>query len=296
MNMIVDRRGATFISMRLLMSIVVIVVISSLFYVGLKNIMPSIAEAKVERQVNALDNLFQEMITGDARDVALYEDYKTQSGERRTFSFDLPSQLNYLGIGTDPDPDNDGQLERNLMEDGTVIVYKVEGRSKKIHWLDEDIRIRLGEYKDGNWLIKKPEEGLILKAEGKFEITFELVKYHNKKYILIHSNNSNFIPYFDNNPPFVSIISPVEGTYSYGDILIQWVVFDDIGIKYIKVEYKSSTSDWIVIEEKSAMEWEKWECILEKEKIEQYGEYWIRVTAADEGNNIEYDVVKIHIS
>ena len=73
-------------------------------------------------------------------------------------------------------------------------------------------------------------------------------------------------------------------------------MFDDIGIKYIKVEYKSSTSDWIVIEEKSAMEWEEWECILEKEKIEQGGEYWIRVTATDEGNNIEYDVVKIYIS
>ena len=294
--MIHDRKGATFISMRLLMSIIVIVVISGLFYVGLKNIMPSIAEAKVEKQINALDTLFQEMLTGDARDVALYEDYKTQSGERRTFSFNLPSQLNYLGIGTDPDPDNDGHLERNLMEDGTVIVYKVEGRSKKIHWLGEDVRIRLGEYKDGNWLIKKPEEGLILKGEGKFEITFELVKYHNEKYILIHSNNSNFIPYLDNNPPFVSIINPVEGAHSYDDIFIQWIVFDDIGIKYIKVEYKSSTSDWIVIEEKSAMEWEEWECILEKEKIEQGGEYWIRVTATDEGNNIEYDVVKIHIS
>lgn len=294
--MIHDRKGATFISMRLLMSIIVIVVISGLFYVGLKNIMPSVAEAKVEKQINALDTLFQEMLTGDARDVALYEDYKTQSGERRTFSFNLPSQLNYLGIGTDPDPDNDGHLERNLMEDGTVIVYKVEGRSKKIHWLGEDVRIRLGEYKDGNWLIKKPEEGLILKGEGKFEITFELVKYHNEKYILIHSNNSNFIPYLDNNPPFVSIINPVEGAHSYDDIFIQWIVFDDIGIKYIKVEYKSSTSDWIVIEEKSAMEWEEWECILEKEKIEQGGEYWIRVTATDEGNNIEYDVVKIHIS
>jgi len=247
--MIHDRKGATFISMRLLMSIIVIVVISGLFYVGLKNIMPSVAEAKVEKQINALDTLFQEMLTGDARDVALYEDYKTQSGERRTFSFNLPSQLNYLGIGTDPDPDNDGHLERNLMEDGTVIVYKVEGRSKKIHWLGEDVRIRLGEYKDGNWLIKKPEEGLILKGEGKFEITFELVKYHNEKYILIHSNNSNFIPYLDNNPPFVSIINPVEGAHSYDDIFIQWIVFDDIGIKYIKVEYKSSTSDWIVIEE-----------------------------------------------
>ena len=42
-------------------------------------------------------------------------------------------------------------------------------------------------------VIKKPEEGLVIIHGGKYEITFELVKYHDEKYIIMYANNT--VPY-----------------------------------------------------------------------------------------------------
>ncbi len=188
-----DKQGIAFLTVRVVLSIVVVATITGIFYIGVKNVMPTIEEGKVKKQVEELDSIFHQMVVGDARDVALQQDYKTEYGERHTYKFDLPSRLIYLGIGTDPDPNNDGKYQCKLTENGNVIVYKIDGRGKRIYWLDDDIKIRMGEYRNNNWLIKKPEEGLVITHGGKYEITFELVKYHDEKYILIYANNS--VPY-----------------------------------------------------------------------------------------------------
>jgi len=188
-----DRQGIAFLTTRVILSIVVVASITGTFYIGVKNVMPMIEEGKVKKQVEELDSIFHQMVVGDARDVALQQDYKTEYGERHTYEFDLPSHLAYLGIGTDPDPNNNGKYQCKLMGNGNVIVYKIEGRSKKIYWLDKDIKLCLGEYKNNNWLIKKPEEGLVIIHGGKYEITFELVKYHDEKYIIMYANNT--VPY-----------------------------------------------------------------------------------------------------
>ena len=188
MKFLKNNAGQTFLPMRLLMSIVVIAVIATLFYLGLKHIMPAMAENKVERQITELEAMFNEMISGDARNLDIMENYKESPGERRTFKFDLPSSLAYLGIGTDPDPNNDGKIEKGIVEDGRIIVFKIKGRNKKICWLDENIKIRLGNYTNNNWLIKEPDEGLIITSGGKYSITFELVSYHGEKYILVYAD------------------------------------------------------------------------------------------------------------
>ena len=188
-----DKRGNSFLSMRVILSIVVIAAITGLFYVGIKNAIPLIEENNMEKQIEELETAFHQMVKGDTRDIALQQDYKTEYGERIIYNFRLPSHLVYLGIGADPDPNNNGKYQCKLTNDGSIIVYKIEGRSKQIYWLDDDIKLRLGEYRNNNWLIKKPYEGLVLTGNGKYEITFELVKYHDEKYILIYANNT--VPY-----------------------------------------------------------------------------------------------------
>lgn len=300
MKFLKDKKGQTFLPMRLLMSIVVIAAISAVFYVGIKNMMPAMAENKVERQITELQAMFEEIIKGDARNLNIMENYKTSPGERRVFKLDLPSSLAYLGIGTDPDPDNDGQLERSLIEDGRIIVFKIKGRSKKIYWLEEDIKIRLGKYEDDNWLIKEPEEGLIIANGGEYKITFELVTYHEEKYILIYANNSDY-PYYDSEPPVINIISvnsvsPKENEeikLPYDDILIEWTMYDNIGIEKVRIEYKNTSPDWKVITEKSFKELDKWEYTIEKERFDKNEKYWIKVVAIDEEGNSGEDTVQI---
>ena len=188
-----NNNGDSFLSMRVILSIVVITFITAFFYTGIKNVIPMIEENNMEKQIEELDSMFHQMIKGDTRDVALQQDYKTEYGERIVFNFKLPSHLAYLGIGTDPDPNNNGKYQCKLVNNGSIIVFKIEGRSKKIYWLDKDIKIRMGEYRNKNWLIKQPYEGLVLTGKGEYEITFELVKYHHEKYILIYGNNT--VPY-----------------------------------------------------------------------------------------------------
>ena len=235
MRMLREKRGATFIPVRLVMSIVIIVAISGLFYAGLKYWMPLIEEKKMDRQVNEINAMFQEMVKGSARNVALGENYKEEYGERRKFEFDLPSKLVYLGLGVDPDPFNNGSLRRGITGDGSIIVYKIEGRSKKVYWTDENIKLRLGEYKNKNWVIKDPPEGLILKGGGVHKkVIFELVEYHDKKYILIYANNSNTIPYMRVMPSLLYISNPSYGESLYEKIVKNW--------KYLTGKIKSLLS------------------------------------------------------
>jgi len=184
--------GTSFISVRVIITIAMLMVIAGLFYVGIKQALPIIEENNIKRQVLSLDTLLHEMAGGDARNV-LTENHRVKSGEKRIFRINLPSSISYFSIGTDADPNNDGKLQSKLMYDGRVIVYKIKGRSKKIYWLDSNIKLRLGEYKNGDWTIKEPEEGLVIQNGGKYKITLELVKYHNENIILIYGNNS--VPY-----------------------------------------------------------------------------------------------------
>jgi len=104
---------------------------------------------------------------------------------QETKEFNLPNELVYLGFGVDPDSNNDGDLESGLTSNGSCIFYKVEGMSKKVIWLDDDIKFREGESESGRWKIKYPEQGFVIKDGGKIKLSFELVKDFYDEYVLI---------------------------------------------------------------------------------------------------------------
>lgn len=174
-----NKKGIASLPMKLIISLILISFIISLFLIGLKNFYYLHAEKEAERQIHMLDIIFNEMIYGDARNLDINENYVTKPGEKRIMEIDLPSKVSYIAFGMNP---NVNALTLN----GNIIYYKIEGRSEKSYLLDEEIRLRAGEYVNNNWIIKKPEQGFIIKGGGKIKLTFELVKQHNKKYILIY--------------------------------------------------------------------------------------------------------------
>ena len=62
--------------------------------------------------------------------------------------------------------------------------------SKKVFWLDSEIRFREGKLEDGKWVINSPDQGFIIKNGGKTSIVFELVERFNEKYVLIQANDN----------------------------------------------------------------------------------------------------------
>ena len=177
-----DRRGAVFIPMRVLMSIVVMAAIVGLAFIGLQNAKKVAAEKQVESECDELISMLLTMVEGDVRDVNNLQDIQ---GSTRTKEFNLPSELVYIGFGVDPDPDNDGKLESKLVSNGSCIFYKIERRSKKVIWLDDNIKFREGKNENGRWEIKEPEQGFVIERGGKLKISFEFVEDFFDKYVLV---------------------------------------------------------------------------------------------------------------
>jgi len=173
-----DERGQTFIPVRVLISIVVAGVVAALAFGGLQYSMKLAAEKQVERECNKLLSQISTMIaSGDARDISDMHD----RGDKRIIELDLPAELVYLGLGVDPDDKAYG-----LTGNGSCIFYKIEGMSKRVIWLDENMEFRKGRNDSGKWVIDEPEQGFVINGGGKYTITFELVKdTGGTKYILI---------------------------------------------------------------------------------------------------------------
>ncbi|HEC77047.1 MAG TPA: hypothetical protein ENI33_07315 [Thermoplasmatales archaeon] len=181
---LVQDKKATFIPLRFVISVVMIAIIFSIFFLGFRYASRIIAEKNVDRECSELIGEISTMVaSGNSRN--LY-DKNSLIGDTRTKKFNFPDELIYIGFGVDPDSNNDGILEEGLLCNGSCIVYKVNGFSKKYIWLDESIKFRKGVKKDGIWIIKEPPQGYILVGGGKIELTFELVNKNSEKYVLIY--------------------------------------------------------------------------------------------------------------
>lgn len=176
------------IPIRLIISISVIAAISIMFSIGFFSFGVTFSENDVDSQINyLLSNLDTMTASGFARDI--YEP-DCSDGTKRIISFDLPENVMYLSFGCDPDVDNNGILESDLMNEGNVIFYRVSNGNKKVFWLDSEIRFREGKLEDGKWVINSPDQGFIIKNGGKTSIVFELVERFNEKYVLIQANDN----------------------------------------------------------------------------------------------------------
>lgn len=180
--------AADMIPIRLIISIAIIAAISVLMASGFFSFGVTVSENNIQTDVNYLiSNLDTMVASGVARD--MYQPIESD-GTKRTISFDFADNVIYVGFGVDPDPDNDGILESGLTGQGNVIFYKVSGSSKKVIWLDSEIKFREGSFDKNKWIIHNSDQGFIVKNGGKVTITFELVKRFNDKYILIHATDN----------------------------------------------------------------------------------------------------------
>lgn len=167
-----------FIPVRILISFVIAFVIAGIFYMGWKEVNKNMAENDIKKQLNELIAKLEVMYAnGDARKIYNPHDI---SGEKREIILKLPTSIEYVAFGVDPDTDE------KLTADGACIFYKIKGRSKHSIWLNE-IKFRKGKNKNVNGRIEMLNEGIVLKSSGKYKITCELIEdIYGEKYILIY--------------------------------------------------------------------------------------------------------------
>lgn len=172
---------------RLMMSSAMIVAIVILIGVASGNLQVFLAEHDVEGACRSLQaSLCTMVVDGAFRDV---DDPSSPEGTKRIHTLHLPDSMVYLSFGGDPDPANDGSRTSALLENGAVIVSKVQGGSKKILWLPlETYKFRRGRYVDDRWVIDGQGSSVIITTGGTITLVFECVQKQHQKYILIHWN------------------------------------------------------------------------------------------------------------
>ncbi len=184
----VDSFAAEMIPVRLLISIVIIAAIVVLIWVGMDKLRTDQANNQVEQQCRDLVSSLETMVrSGAPRD--LNEGF-APAGTTRVQTLVLPDTLVFLCFGGDPDSENTGVLQPQISEDGSLIVYKVQGSSKQVLWLPQGMcGFREGSFSNSMWTLKGDSESFILTHGGTSSLVFELVEKNHETYILIHGND-----------------------------------------------------------------------------------------------------------
>ncbi len=180
--------GVEMISIRLLISIIVITAIMLLVAIAFFHLRISLAEHQVEQECRLIQSALSTMVaSGVARDVDAVD---APEGTLRIQTMMLPDTLVYLSFGGNPDPLNTGDLDPTLTEDGSVIFYKVQGGTTQVIWLPKDTyKFREGLSHGNTWTMNMTEESFIIRHGGTITLEFELVQQHHVYYILIHAND-----------------------------------------------------------------------------------------------------------
>ncbi|MBC7129238.1 MAG: hypothetical protein H5T45_05860 [Thermoplasmatales archaeon] len=172
-----NRRGFA-IPIRVLISLILVFVITSIFYLSWRKVEILKAEADVKNQIDYVLSEIEIMVaSGDARDVSNPSDL---SGDKRKFDLNLPEKVDFVAFGFNP------EKEGKITGDGSCIFYKIKGGNEKVIWL-ENIYFRKGKNESGRWVISN--EGFMIK-NGKYSLIFELVEeIGGKKYVLIYPSS-----------------------------------------------------------------------------------------------------------
>lgn len=180
--------AAEMLPVRLMISIAMIVTIVILVVVAAGNLQVFLAEQEIETACRSLQASLCTMVADGAfRDV---DDLSSPEGTKRIHTFKLPDTLMYLSFGGDPDPADNGSRTSELLEDGSVIVYKVAGGSKKIIWLPiETYKFREGRFDYTHWVLEDQGNSFLITSGGTVTLVFECVQKRHQKFILIHQND-----------------------------------------------------------------------------------------------------------
>jgi hypothetical protein len=173
---------------RLIMSLAIIAAIILLIVSASGPLRTFLAEQEVESQCRLLESSLSTLAeSGAFRDV---DDLNGAEGTKRVQTFTLPKSLVYLSFGGDPDPSNTGLFTSELLEDGAVICYKVQGGSKQVIWLPKEThKFREGAFVDDHWVIHGDGHSFIIRTGGILTLLFERVEKNHKSYILIHTTD-----------------------------------------------------------------------------------------------------------
>lgn len=181
-----DNDAVEQLPVRLMMSLAIIAAILILVAYSSGSLRTFLAEQQIESQCRLLEASLSTLTeSGAVRDV---DDLNAAEGTKRVHTISLPDSLVYLSFGGDPDPSDTGWYTSELVEDGAVIFYKIQGGSKQVIWLPkETYKFREGTFINDHWTIDGAGQSFIIHTSGTLTLVFERVQKNHITYILVHN-------------------------------------------------------------------------------------------------------------
>lgn len=179
--------AADMLPMRLIISLAIIAAIVVLLAGASETLRIYLAEQQVEQQCLFLRSGLSTMVVNGAfRDL---NDPSAPDGAKRIHTFVLPDSLVYLAFGCDPEAVDAGEFASLLIQKEAVIIYKIDGGSKKVIWLpDEIFQFRGGILVHNRWVINEDSKQYVIRRGGITTLVFEYVQKNHNPYILIYYN------------------------------------------------------------------------------------------------------------
>lgn len=152
-----DDMGVDSMPVALVASALLLALILGFVATGLKNVQPMVSDASVDDQVSRMANGCRAMLASAPRDLG---DPGSPPGAVRRFELSLPEDMEYIGLGYDP--------EARGSDEGTIY-YKVHG-SKKAIVVDTNVKFREGEKRSDGFV---PSGHTVLYGGGRRDLTLE---------------------------------------------------------------------------------------------------------------------------
>lgn len=177
--------AAEMLPIRLIISLAIIATIVVLVVGASGTLGIYLAEQQIEQQCLHLRSELSTMVgTGAFRDL---DDPSAPDGTKRVCTLFLPDSLVYLAFGYDSSIVQTSDFTPTLVEDEAVIVYKVEGGSKKVIWLaDVAYPFREGNFVHGRWMLNEDSHGYVIRRGGTSTLVFECVQKNHDSCILLY--------------------------------------------------------------------------------------------------------------
>ncbi len=168
--------AVTTIPTKLIVYVIITAIIIALAAVGWQNVSISITESQLEKELGTLKVELELLQHGTPRDLG---SSIAPEGSKKVFHLGVPSNVDYISFGADPDPDGNNALldtPQSMMTDAedNVIFYRVQGGSKRRIIMDAGVNMREGAYDGAAWVPSEKVQGVLVNGASDVDLEFEL--------------------------------------------------------------------------------------------------------------------------
>jgi len=180
-----DTLAIDHIPVRLLVSISLIGVITSLTIFGVIYLQTTLAEDRLTEEMLQLKSKLE--LLAQSPSARVIDDASDHSQSAMTFDLTIPSCIDSLQFFEIIDKSNENAT-RDTQFIKPALSYQVQGKNRQTIWFNHNLLIIHGVLRNESYTPDVHEPYVVLTKPGTYQLTFELVEQNETRYILFYNH------------------------------------------------------------------------------------------------------------